>query len=52
MGYVYLPGGGDGDAPSQQSFWRSFLNPPNSGDHGPNGLAEKRGAGFGKNPVG
>ena len=56
MGYVYLPGGGGCPIPTKLSkaffFWRSFLNPPNSGDHGPNGLAEKRGAGFGKKPGG
>ena len=55
VGYVYLPGG----CPiPTKLLWRpfflegSFLNPPNSGDHGPNGLAEKRGAGFWKKPGG
>ena len=48
VGYVYLPGEGRMPHPNKafegHFFGRGFLNPPNSGDHGPNGLAEKRGA--------
>lgn len=43
-----LSSGGGCPIPTKllKPFFGGDLNPPNSGDHGPNGLAEKRGAGF------